>query len=124
MNKIGNIGQILGIIRSQTKAGISKQKNGKESSAEINAASSIKRISRDELKNNIIRKLKSAPKNADTVLISKDVFLESVMLWEFGEQLANDPLFTEIRNKVRQAIDNNPDASKKLEKLIQQLSVN
>ena len=121
MDKIGNIGQILEIIRSQTKAGVTDALNRKESIAEIKAPPASKRISKDELKKNISLKLKSASQSTTSLSISKDIFLEAVILWEFGDQLAHDPLFAEIKLLTRQTIDSNPDASKKMEKLIGQL---
>lgn len=122
MDKLGNISQIIEIIRGHAKAGISETKHKKNNSTEIQSPIKPRKTSKDELKKNLSQKLKSTSKHPDFASRSKDIFLESVILWEFGEQLANDPLFAEIRSKVRQTIDNNADASKKLEKLIAQLS--
>lgn len=122
MDKIGNINHIIEIIRSHTKSGVSEAKNNKNTSAKIQPPTRPKKISAEELKRNISQKLKAAAKNPDFTSKSKDIFLESIILWEFGNQLVNNPLFTEIRTRVRQTIDSNAKATEKLEKLIDQLT--
>ena len=122
MDKLGGISHIISIIRGQAKSDLAQSKQKISTTPDIKSPQKPKKISKDELKKNLSQKLKSIPKNTENKSRSKDVFLESVILWEFGEQLANDPLFAEIKSKVRQTIESNPETSEKLEKLIDQLS--
>jgi hypothetical protein len=49
------------------------------------------------------------------------VFVESVLVWEFGEELLQDPRFTEIAREVQSSISENSNARDKLVSLLNQL---
>lgn len=49
------------------------------------------------------------------------IFIESVLVWEFGEELLQDPRFTEIAREVQHTINENELARQKLTTLLEQL---
>jgi hypothetical protein len=50
------------------------------------------------------------------------VFVESVLLSELGEDLANDSAFVQVVRNISQQLGNNPKLSARLDLLLKQLS--
>jgi len=123
MDKIKQINSIYDI----TKTHVSKKEKSALNTSTKNAASTfekkIKKTSAAELKKNISEKLKKLDVNSENYhKLSKRIFLESVILWEFGDDIINDPDFHQIIEKITSAINNNEKAFKDLATLVKQLS--
>ncbi len=123
MDKINQINSIFKIARSQlfkqAKTGLSAT----DKKTKTSAKKKIKKISSNELKKSISEKLQSLDKkNDDYMQQSSNVFLESVLLWEFGEEIINAPEFHQMLDKINNAIHSNKESSDKFSRLIKQLS--
>jgi len=123
MDKIKQINSIYDIAKTHA----SKKEKSALNTSTKNAAGTfekkIKKTSAAELKKNISDKLKKLDINSESYQkLSKSIFLESVILWEFGDDIINDPSFHQIIEKITSAINSNEKASKDLATLVKQLS--
>ena len=122
MDKIQNISQIMEIVRSQISNKSSSNTKKGAVNLKTKQAGKHKRISQDELKNNISKRIKSLNNSETRDDSAREIFLESIILWEFGENIANDPFFAELKSKILLALKENKETSAKLDKIIEQLS--
>lgn len=53
---------------------------------------------------------------------AREVFVGQVLLHELGEQLATDPAFTDLIQRVSQQLDSDPRLSARLDELLRQLA--
>ena len=122
MDKLRSITKIMEIVRSQiSNRSSSTTRNKSPVTKNKKVEPRQKRISQDELKDNIAKKLKSLDAEDTNSALPKEILLESIILWEFGEQISNDPFFSELKSKITSAINENKEASDKLDKVIEQL---
>jgi len=122
MDRIKNINQIMEIVRTQVSGKTSGVKKSKSAAAQKPSTGKVGKISQTELKKKITEKLKSTGSNTpESLQKSKEIFLESVILWEFGENLINDPSFPILIDKIRTTLDEDEQTSKNFERLINQL---
>ena len=122
MDRIKQINSIFKIARSQ----LSKQAKTDSLTANKKTKNSvkkkIKKTSPTELKKSISEKLRILDKKSpDYNQQSRNIFLESVLLWEFGEDIINAPEFHQMLDKISNTICNNKESSRKFSKLIKQL---
>jgi hypothetical protein len=110
------------IVRTEVskKSDKTHKKSTKKSSPSKKKA--VERISKEALKKQIINKLSLLNINEeDFQSRSQIIFLESVILWEFGDALVNDSMLSTITKDVREAITSNKTSKNKLNSLIEQL---
>ncbi|VAW67889.1 hypothetical protein MNBD_GAMMA08-1907 [hydrothermal vent metagenome] len=123
MDKIRQINSIFKTARSQLSrqtrsTSVHSKKQGKTTDKKI-----AKKIPSAELKKNISKKLKLLDKkNENYEHLSNEVFLESVLLWEFGDDIVNDPAFHPMLDKINNAICDDRESSRKFSLLIKQLT--
>lgn len=72
----------------------------------------------DELKRKIAERIKALSADDRRKTKAAQIFVEMVMTWEFGEQLLQDPQFTELSKEVVNAMAENPALWKKLQTLL------
>jgi hypothetical protein len=122
MDRIKNINQIMEIVRTQVSGKSSDIRNKKAQTTQGSASSKTGKISQSALKKKITDKLKAIDSEAPlSMQKSKEIFLESVILWEFGENLINDPGFPALIDKIRSTLDENEQTSRNFDRLIKQL---
>jgi hypothetical protein len=110
------------IVRTQVSGKSSGAKKDKTQGTQKPSTGKIGKISQTELKKKITDRLKNTnPDDRQSMQKSKEIFLESVILWEFGESLINDPSFPVLINKIRITLDEDGQTSKNFERLIKQL---
>ena len=123
MDRIKNISQIMEIVRSQVSGSSARAKNKTSGSTSRSSPGRIGKVSQAELKKQISDKIKAAnPGKKASLKESRKIFLESVILWEFGENLINDPAFQGIIDKISTTLDENEETSRHFDKLIKQLT--
>jgi hypothetical protein len=122
MDPINNVGHLVEVLRKQLAE---SQKNSGatfKTGATSNAAKNIGRPSVEDLQKKIREKLNridiNDPKSRQK---SVQVFLESVLLWEFGERLMDDPKFYALLNDVQTSMESDPEVSESLSTLISTL---
>lgn len=110
------------IVRTQVSGKSSGARKEKTQGTQKPAPSKVGKISQTELKKRITDRLKkTSPDTPQSIQKSKEIFLESVILWEFGENLINDPSFPVLIEKIRTTLDEDGQTSHNFERLIKQL---
>jgi len=105
MDKINSINALTGIFRSQLARKADK-KSGTASSGGGATARSHNKPSVDQLDSlitNKIKKLNSEEEGFENKSIQ--IIIESILSWEFGDELLNDPDFGGLVRKITRDID-------------------
>ena len=51
----------------------------------------------------------------------QQVFLESVLVWEFGDEITSDPAFAQLTSEIQQAIEKETDVSDRFGAMLESL---
>lgn len=89
-----------------------KSKNNEKASSQKTGQK--EKISLEELKTNIINKTKAIDPDNKNPQLTTQILLESILTWEFGEELINDPQFEPMRRDIQDAITSDPSLAEKL----------
>jgi len=112
MDKIKQINSIFKIARSQLSKQTKPGSLHSDKQARTTDGKTTGKISSGDLKKSISKKLKLLDrKSRNYEQLSNGVFLESVLLWEFGDDIINDGI-----------ICNDKESSRKFSRLIKQLA--
>lgn len=124
MDSINGLNQIAQIIRQRLSADRSSPSVTKEMdlSATSSAAAGGAKVSADEIKRKIGGRIKALSGEERRGKKAAQIFVEVVLMWEFGDQMLNDPQFAELSNDVVESMVENPVVWKKLQTLLSQLS--
>ena len=122
MDPISNVGQLVETLRKQLVESQQKTGTAAKASATSKAAAGATRPGVEELQRKVREKLRHIDSN-DPKALSKSVhvFLESVLLWEFGESLMDDPKFHALLDDVQRSMESHPHTRNQLSTLIAQL---
>jgi hypothetical protein len=80
------------------------------------------RIGIDEIKRKIGVRIKALSEDDRKGPKAVQIFVELVITWEFGDQLLQDPQFTNLSREIVQAMSENPDVWKKMQALLNQIA--
>jgi hypothetical protein len=122
LDKIGGASELVNILRSQlsSRAEALKTASG-QSSETANAGASVP-ISIEELRKRLGREMRNLdlklPENRRQARI---IFIESVIAWDFGDGLLNDPNFSLFVRDVEKSMSSDPKVAQALDQLLQQL---
>lgn len=123
MDKIKQINSIFSTARPQTSKQSKTEQLHTEKKVNIKSRKKTKKISSNEIKKIISKKLKALDiKSENYTRQANRVFLESILLWEFGENIINAPEFHQMLEKINDTISSNNESSCKLSELIKQLT--
>jgi hypothetical protein len=121
MDPIKGINQIAQILR---------QKMAERKSAQVQSGSGIdaatvgasvgkgSKASTDEVKRKIGERIRALPEEERKSPQAARIFVETVIAWEFGEQLLQDPQFTDLSTEVVNALAGNPAVWEKMQTLL------
>ena len=124
MDPVNGLNQIMQVLRQRLGNKSSKTEQSKsagQSTKTSHAAKTATKPSSDEILRRIgdrVRALSPEEKRGNKAM---QIFVESVLVWEFGEELLQDPKFTEIANEVHHTINENAVAREKLVTLLTKL---
>lgn len=124
MDRITNINNIVEILRNKINSGKNQIKNSTSlKSGHKNTHESVIDNDFTDLESVIINRINKL--NADNESYqnkAKRIFIESVLIKEFGGQIADDQDFTDIVTDIMGQIKNNNVINEKLQKLLEQLT--
>ena len=122
MDPINGLSQIMRVLRERLAQ---KSSSSEKSSAKSGAASpsrkSTSKAAPDEIMRRIGERIRALSPDERRGGKGIQIFVESVLVWEFGEELLQDPRFTEIAKEVQSSISENSTARDKLLSLLNQL---
>ncbi len=121
MSRIDGLTQVMELLRRQlsaTKSGPSVKKRAAAHRPPLTKASP------QALKQRIEERLRGLDLSGQGERHAARIFLESVLTWEFGEELANDPNFGQMVAEIDQLIQSNEELRATFTQMIQRLSTN
>jgi len=122
MDPITNVGHLVEVLRKQLAESQKNTGATLKAAQTPGAKQAAGRPSVGDLKKKVREKLSridiSDPKSRQK---SVHVFLESVLLWEFGEGLMDDPKFYALLDDVQFSMESDPAVSESLSTLISKL---
>lgn len=74
----------------------------------------------DEIKRKIGARIKALSDDERRGTKAVQIFVESVITWEFGDQLLQDPQFTNLSKEIVQAMSENQGVWKKMQALLKE----
>ena len=121
MDPVSNVGHLVEVLRKQL-AESQKSSGASFKATKSRGAAQAVRPGVEELQKKIREKLQRIDGN-DPKFEQKSVhvFLESVLLWEFGERLMDDPKFYALLDDVQFSMESDPAVRESLSTLISKL---
>jgi hypothetical protein len=125
--KIDNTSELISALRSQlaTRAEGLRNVGNRTVDAGKNEVRNAGPVSVEELRRRVGREIASLdmklPANRRRARI---IFIESVLTWDFGDELLNDPQFDFFVRDVEESLNANPDVAASLDKVLSQLHTN
>jgi hypothetical protein len=122
MDPVSNVGHLLEALRKQLAESPRKAGTGAKAGAPASAAAAAGRPDVAQLQKKIREKLQRIDSgDPQSRRKSVHVFLESVLLWEFGEQMMDDPKFYALLDEVQSSMESDPALRESLTTLVSQL---
>lgn len=107
---IGTVGQLVAAIQAQLAAGVAVKQSTPRAPARRPAAAASHAYSPHNLESLIGQRVKSIERDdPDKGRKAFRIFLESILLSHFGEQLINDPKFYQLVDEVQVAMEADAD---------------
>lgn len=117
MDPINNLNQIMQVLR-QRLAQKPEQKNrvsGSKTAADNRVtASKAQKASTEEVIQGIARRINALSPDDRHGPAAVKIFVESVLIWEFGDELTQDAAFSELATEVQNSLLENQSAHEKL----------
>lgn len=85
------------------------------------AATGTEKLSKDALRIQITQAIRELSASRDPKA-ARQVFLSSVLAWEFGPEILQDAGFADLIHEVEKMIDDEPDLAARFDDLLQELS--
>lgn len=121
MDPIKGMNHITRILRQKMAERKSSQvKSDSGSYASLNSAGpgKLPKASVDEVKRKIGERIRALPDEEKKGTKAAHIFVETVIAWEFGEQLLQDPQFMDLSKEVVNAMAENPSVWEKMQTLL------
>ncbi|MBV1789692.1 hypothetical protein KQ940_16680 [Marinobacterium sp. D7] len=122
MDPINGLSQITQILRQKLSEHTKTQK--KSGSSGSHASTSDKRAEKpsiQEIERKIAERIKALSDEELRGKKGSQIFVETVIAWEFGEQLLADPDFADFASDVVKTLHEHPDVKDKLGKMLTSL---
>jgi len=119
MDRISGLNQIIEVLRKnigKSRSGTTESSKNKASDSQVET-NSTSQLSIEELENRIIERVKSVDIDEKNGKTKAYIFIESVLAWEFGEDILNDPGFHDLVSRVAESIQSVEHVDKKLNQL-------
>lgn len=125
MDPINSINQLMAILKRQmTERGEPSARNtgpSNTSTTQNDARRSTTKPGPEEIQRRIGQRLRNLEPGERLGNRGTQVFIESVLAWEFGDDVLADPGFGELVASVREILVDDPDLQKSMQRLVEQL---
>lgn len=125
MDPVNSLGNIMEVLRRQISDNAQRLDRAGKTGSQRSAAHATKTNAPapKELRALIQERIKGLSSNEPQYQHkAKRLFLESVMIWEFGSDIARDQRFGEMLQTIQETLESSPDTQQSLDKLLQQLT--
>jgi hypothetical protein len=123
--KVDGIGGLLEVLRRRIGSQSQRLENSKRTGhkQDVGVLHGHARITAAELEAGIRNRIRDLnPEAEDYRDSATGIFLESVLLWEFGEDLSKDEDFADLMLKMKESFTSNKDLQENMDRLIRQFS--
>lgn len=127
MDRINGLNQLMRSLRQQFTDNVNRSDKGGRTQRIRDNSRSITRARKkptiEQLENQVVERIKSLDReNGDFSRQAKQVFVELVIVWEFGDQIRNDLQFPEMTRAVMEMFESNTSIRGKLQSYIEKIS--
>jgi len=126
MDRINGLNQLMRSLRQQFTDNANRSDKSaatQRSRDSSRSARSRKKPTIKQLENRVVERLNLLDReNGDFARQAKQVFIELVIVWEFGDQIQNDLKFPEMTRTVLEIFDSNVAIRGKLQSYIDKMS--
>lgn len=125
MDPVNSLGNIMEVLRRQISDNAQRLDRAGKIGSQRSTATTAKTNTPapKELRALIQERIKGLSSNEPQYQHkAKRLFLESVMIWEFGSDIARDQRFGEMLQTIQETLESSPDTQQSLDKLLQQLT--
>lgn len=122
MDKINGLNQIVEILQSRLSKSNKKEKSSTTKSPKTKAETrSSEKHTIEDLEIKISSKFKSLNKNSqDYKRTAVNIFIDEVLVWEFGNNIIADPEFSKLKEKIYNSFLENRTLDENFEKILSQ----
>jgi hypothetical protein len=123
MDPINELNQIARILRqklSERSSPLSSKGAGSSTAVSSSTARTCPKASAEEIKRKIGERIKALSGEDKGGRRAAQIFVEVILLWEFGDHLIQDPQFTELSREVVNTMAENPKIWHKLHALLKE----
>lgn len=124
MDPIDSLSKLMEALRqrmSEKPARPDRQGRGERARQTITKRKTAK-PSIGEIQRRVAERIKALNADGERDNKAVEIFLESVLAWEFGDELLEDPGFHELMRDVRDSMTQDPQLNAKLKALVRELS--
>ena len=111
MDPINPLDQMTELLRKRiaTEVSVKSTSVNKGKSTSVSDKAILGRISTGELNTKIVTQIKQIePNDAQRNQKAMHIFLENVLIWQFGDELLNDSDFSRLVSEVKEALEKVP----------------
>lgn len=119
MDPVNGLVQILRQKLSERPSSVDNKHIAKSSSSKTDTSShSETKLSVDQVKRKIGERVKSLSEDDYQPTHAAQIFVESIITWEFGDQLLQDPKFGELSKDVVNTLSEHPVVWKQMQRML------
>jgi hypothetical protein len=125
MDPIDRLNRLMETLRQQMAQSAKRLNTSSQSTRPTNARSpgSANKRTVEELRQHIGERVRAIePNNPERGRRARRIFLESVLAWEFGDQLLLDSQFNRLIEGIQDAFESDPEINRELQNLLTDLS--
>lgn len=123
MDPVGRLDQVLRLISRQMAERASRLDAGTTAPVQASATPPARRLALGALKERVRGRLRSIdPSDPRRQQKARRVFLESVLSWQFGDELLLDRGFEDMISGVQEALQAHPRLEQRLAQLLRELA--
>ena len=116
MDRIQGYSQLLGILRTQVTTRVDQVRRGP---TEKKNQRGVHTKTYAELEQSIIQRVRQLDRRgAEWELQARQIAVASILSWEFGDDLLNDPAFADMLVDVEKRLESNPNAAREMQRIL------
>lgn len=124
MEPVNRLNQIIEILRKQSQTEASKTANSRQAGSGTSTADRVghQKLSLATMKQQVQERIKAfSPADRRNRKKAINVFLESVLVWEFGEEITRDEKYHIMLSKAQETMETHAATQKQFSALLEEI---
>lgn len=122
MDPINRLNRLLETLRQQIAESSRRPNTSRPQAADTSSSKGPAKLALPDLRRRIQERIQLEPATLDGQRRAKRLFLESVLIWEFGDGLMLDKQYQHMLDNIQAALEADPETDKQFSELIAELS--